>query len=84
MKFVKEKQMSKEHEELRRQIEKTKIDLEKQRKENIKLKDEVESLWGLLDEMHASDVKNWSHLLEKIEEDAILKQLMTTTKTVDC
>ena len=61
--------MSKEHEELRRQIEKTKRDLEKQRKENIKLKDEVESLWGLLDEMHASDVKNWSHLLEKIEED---------------
>ena len=34
--------------------------------------------------MNESDVKNWTHLLDKIESDAILKNLMTTTKKADC
>jgi len=70
--------------ELKEQINKAEKELKKITKENIKLKDEVGSLWDLLDELEESDVKNWTHLLDKIEKDAILKNLMTTTKKVDC
>ena len=70
--------------ELKEQINKAEKELKKVTKENIKLKDEVGSLWDLLDELEESDVKNWTHLLDKIEKDAILKNLMTTTKKVDC
>ncbi len=84
MKFAKEKMMDKSLEELEKLMNKTEKELKKVIKENVKLKDEFESLWGLLDEMNESDVKNWTHLLDKIESDAILKNLMTTTKKADC
>jgi hypothetical protein len=76
--------MDKSLEELEKLMNKTEKELKKVIKENVKLKDEVDSLWGLLDEMNESDVKNWTHLLDKIESDAILKNLMTTTKKADC
>jgi len=84
MKFAKEKKMDELLKELKEQINKAEKELKKITKENIKLKDEVGSLWDLLDELEESDVKNWTHLLDKIEKDAILKNLMTTTKKVDC
>jgi|6_EtaG_2_1085325.scaffolds.fasta_scaffold162325_2 archaellum component FlaC len=84
MKFAKEKKMDELLKELKEQINKAEKELKKVTKENIKLKDEVGSLWDLLDELEESDVKNWTHLLDKIEKDAILKNLMTTTKKVDC
>jgi len=70
--------------ELEGQMKKTEEDLKKVVSENAKLKDEVDSLWGLLDEINESDIENYSHLLEKIEKDAILNKLMTTTKKADC
>ena len=70
--------------ELEGQMKKTEEDLKKVVSENAKLKDEVDSLWGLLDEINQSDIENYSHLLEKIEKDAILNKLMTTTKKADC
>ena len=76
--------MDKSLEELEELMNKTEKELKKVVKENLKLKDEVDSLWNLLDEMNESDVKNWTHLLDKIESDAILKNLMPTTKKADC
>jgi len=76
--------MNKLLKELKEQINKTEKDLNKVKKENIKLKDELDSVWGMLDEIAESDIENYNHLLEKIENDAILKKLMTTTKKVDC
>jgi len=70
--------------ELEEQINKAEKEIKKMTKENVQLKDEVGSLWDLLDEMKASDVKNWAHLWDKVESDAILRDLMTTTKKVDC
>ena len=51
--------------ELEGQMKKTEEDLKKVVSENAKLKDEVDSLWGLLDEINESDIENYSHLLEK-------------------
>ena len=48
--------------ELEEQINKAEKEIKKMTKENVQLKDEVGSLWDLLDEMKASDVKNWAHL----------------------
>jgi len=76
--------MNKLLEDLKKQIDKTEKDLNKVIKENEKLKDELDSVWGMLDEIEKSDVENYSYLLEKIENDAMLKKLMTTTKKVDC
>ena len=76
--------MDKSLEELEKLMNKTEKELKKVIKENVKLKDEVGSLWDLLDEMNESDIKNWTHLLDKIESDTILKNLMTTTKKADC
>ena len=84
MKFANDEIMDKSLEELEELMNKTEKELKKVVKENLKLKDEVDSLWNLLDEMNESDVKNWTHLLDKIESDAILRNLMTTTKKADC
>mgnify|MGYP003119761790 CR=1 FL=1 len=48
--------------------------------ENEKLKDEVESLWYLLDEIKKSDVKEHEHLLKQLEKDIALQSLMYTKK----
>jgi len=55
----------------------------KARKENKNLKDEVDSLWAMMDEMTKSDVENWSHLLEELKTDVITRALMVTKKKAD-
>ena len=70
--------------ELEEQMKKTEESLKEVVDENAKLKDEVDSLWGLLDDINESDIENYSHLLEKVQQDAILNKLMTTTKKADC
>jgi len=40
------------------------------------LRDEVNSLWAMMDEMTKSDIENWSHLLNEIKADVITRALM--------
>tara|TARA_Y100000310_G_scaffold343351_1_gene450569 strand:+ start:2035 stop:2289 length:255 start_codon:yes stop_codon:yes gene_type:complete len=84
MKYVKEEMMNKLLEDLKKQINKAKEDLDIAEKENAKLKDEVDSVWGILDEFAKSEVDNYSHLLKKMEEDVIVKELMEKGKKIDC
>ena len=53
------------------------------RKQNAKLKDEVESLWGMMDELNQADIKNWAHLMKDLEEKDAIQQLVTAKKA-DC
>ena len=55
--------------------ENKKLILEKQ-----ELQDEVETLWGMLDEIHKSDVENYKHLLKDLEQELALQSLMYTKK----
>ena len=48
--------------------------------ENERLKEEVESLWYLLDEIKKSDIREHEHLLKELEKDVALKALMYTNK----
>ena len=70
--------------DLKEQIKDTKKKLELLREENIKLKDELESLWSMMDELNESDIKNWSHIMDDIKKDLEVRTLMTTTKKADC
>ena len=65
-------------------IEDTKELIEKLEKENNKLKDELDSLWLMMDEMQKADIKNWSHLMEELKKDVLTKSLMTTKKKAEC
>ena len=58
--------------------------IEKLVKENKELRDEVESLWFMLDEMTKTDVENWSSIFEKLDLDAASRALMVTKKKADC
>jgi len=71
-------------EELRGQIKKTEEDLEEVQKNNIKLRDELESLWSMMDELKKADIKNWGHLVKQLQDEMVTKSLMTTTKKADC
>jgi|TARA_R110000796_G_scaffold48479_5_gene116186 hypothetical protein len=51
--------------------------------ENKQLKDEVDSLWAMMDEMTKSDIENWSHLVEELKTDVISRSLMITKKVAD-
>ena len=44
--------------------------------ETKSLRDEVNSLWAMMDEMTKSDIENWSHLLNEIKADVITRALM--------
>ena len=70
-------QLEKEIKELEEQIEKT-------RKENVELRDEVDSLWAMMDEITKSDIENFSHILEELKSDVITRALMVTKKVADC
>ena len=83
MKFVKEKKM-KSREELQKQIEETNRKIKSLRKQNTKLKDEVSSLWSMLDELQEADIKNWGHLMKELEEKEVFEKMMTTAKKADC
>ncbi len=58
--------------------------IEKLREENQQLRDEVESLWFMLDEMTKTDVENWSSIFEKLDMDVASRELMVTKKKADC
>mgnify|MGYP001390366735 FL=1 len=58
--------------------------IEKLREENQQLRDEVESLWFMLDEMTKTDVENWSSIFEKLDMDVASRALMVTKKKADC
>ena len=70
--------------ELEEEIEKLEELIEKAKKENVKLKDEVDSLWAMMDEITKSDIENFTHILEELKADVITKALMVTKKVADC
>ena len=73
----------KSRDELQKQIEETKKLIKSLRKQNVKLKDEVQSLWGMLDELNEADIKNWGHLMKELEKKDAAQQL-ATAKKADC
>ena len=83
MKYVKVVQMNK-IDELEEEIEKLEELIKKAKKENVELKDEVDSLWAMMDEITKSDIENFSHILEELKADVITKALMVTKKVADC
>ena len=83
MKFVKGIQMSKV-DELNEEIKKLEGLIEEAKKESAKLKDEVDSLWAMMDEMTKSDIENWAHLVKELEQDVIVRSLMITKKKAEC
>ena len=70
--------------ELEKEIEELEVLIDKAKKENAKLKDEVDSLWAMMDEITKSDIENFSHILEELKVDVITKALMVTKKKADC
>jgi hypothetical protein len=84
MRYAKENQMNNKKDELQKQIEETKRKVKKLKEQNLRLKDEVKSLWGMLDELQEADIKNWSHLMKELEKKHAVGQLMTATKKADC
>ena len=79
MKYVKADQVSKKD-----KIEDTKELIKKLNEENNKLKDELDSLWLMMDEMQKADIKNWAHLMEELRKDVLTKSLMTAKKKAEC
>tara|TARA_R110000823_G_scaffold275825_1_gene394522 strand:- start:378 stop:593 length:216 start_codon:yes stop_codon:yes gene_type:complete len=65
-------------------VEDTKELIEKLNEENNKLKDELDSLWLMMDEMQKADIKNWTHLMEELRKDVLTKSLMTTKEKAEC
>tara|TARA_B100000287_G_C20049929_1_gene549990 strand:- start:118 stop:342 length:225 start_codon:yes stop_codon:yes gene_type:complete len=53
------------------------------KKEIVKLEDENQSLWDMLDEIEASDVKKWADFLQKEHEKLKIDKLMVTKKMGD-
>ena len=82
MKFAKVIQMSKV-EELEKEIALLEELIDKAKKENEALKDEVDSLWAMMDEITKSDIENFSHILDELRADVITKTLMVTKKKED-
>ena len=73
----------KSSEDLQKEIAETKKLIKSMRKQNAKLKDEVESLWAMLDELNEADIKNWTHVMKELEDQEAAAQLMTAKKA-DC
>tara|TARA_Y100000296_G_C4933312_1_gene137727 strand:+ start:53 stop:280 length:228 start_codon:yes stop_codon:yes gene_type:complete len=70
--------------ELKKEISKLEELIKETKKENTELKDEVDSLWAMMDEITKSDIENFSHILEELKADVITKALMVTKKIADC
>lgn len=51
---------------------------------NVKLQDEVNSLWMMMDEMTKTDMENWSGIMEELKVDVATRALMVTKKKADC
>tara|TARA_R110000824_G_scaffold248156_3_gene437254 strand:- start:2221 stop:2469 length:249 start_codon:yes stop_codon:yes gene_type:complete len=75
--------LKKEIEQLRKMVSKTKQKKQQLDQANAKLQDEVDSLWAMMDEMTASDIKNWSHIIDKLEKDTIVKALMVSKEKAE-
>jgi predicted nuclease with TOPRIM domain len=71
-------EFQKEISDLKEQIKKTKAERKKINKLNKKLQDEVDSLWAMMDEMTKSDIENWSHIMEQLQKDTVVKALMVS------
>ncbi len=70
--------------DLKKEIDKAQKALEKAREENKTLRDEVNSLWAMMDEITKSDIQNFSHLLDELKSDVVTRSLMVTKKKADC
>ena len=64
-------------------IKKLKLQIKYLNKEIAKLVDENQSLWDMLEEITASDIKNWSDTLQKEHEKMKFDKLMITKKMGD-
>jgi len=47
-------------------------------RENIQLKNEIDALWIMLDEMKASDIQNYSSMLDDLAKEALTSRLMVS------
>ena len=52
------------------------------KEKNKLLQDEVDSLWAMMDEITASDIENFSNIMEDIEKDVLVRSLMVSKKKV--
>ena len=68
---------------LKEEIQKAKKKLAETKEQNLKLRDEVDSLWAMMEEMTKSDIENWAHLVDKLKDDVVSKALMVNKKA-DC
>ena len=64
-------------------IEKLRLQIKQLNEEIAKLIDENQSLWDMLEEITASDIKNWSDTLQKEHEKIKFDKLMITKKMGD-
>jgi cell division septum initiation protein DivIVA len=53
-------------------------------KTNDNLRDEIESLWMMMDEMAKTDTKSWSGVMEDLKLDIATRTLMATKKKAEC
>ena len=53
------------------------------KEENARLKDEISSLWLILDEMAASDIEHYKNLMDELIREKTAQMLMTTTKKAE-
>jgi len=51
---------------------------------NAKMRDEIDSLWLMMDEMTKSDIENWSGILKDLKENVVVSALMVTKKKAKC
>tara|TARA_B100000029_G_scaffold364541_1_gene357740 strand:+ start:169 stop:417 length:249 start_codon:yes stop_codon:yes gene_type:complete len=72
------KDFQKEISLLREHIKKAKAEKKKLNDINKKLQDEVDSLWAMMDEMTKSDIENWTHILEELQKETVVKALMVS------
>ena len=64
-------------------IAKLKLQLKELNLEVARLMDENQSLWDMLEEITASDIRNWSETLQKEHEKIKFDKLMITKKMGD-
>jgi len=69
--------------DLKKIIKETEENIKTIKEENAKLKDELDSLWSMMDELKESDIKNWAHVVKHLQEQYISESLISTKKA-DC
>ena len=70
--------------DLKEKFQDTKEKIKILEKENDKLKDELDSLWLMMNELHKADVRNWTHLMKQLKNDVLAKSLMVTRNKAEC